>query len=338
MVSRRALGAFGTAASFAVASGVFPTTARADDHSTAVARDLAVQGRAAFSSGDYARADELFHRAYAIVAAPTISLYEARCLVRLGRLTEAAALYRRTVATPVDPKAPEQFHKAAADASQELAALAPRLATVTVVLVGSRSDAAPSIVLDGATADGASLGAETPLDPGAHRVDVTVGGEPTKSVSFTLAEGEHRRVPVMLAPAPAEQNPRAASKKPEPAPGVESGGPSRPLRTWAFMSFGVGVAAIGTGVVTGLMAAGKHSEAQNACPRNQCVEGSPGAGDVQAFHGLTVASTIGYAVGAAAVAGGVTLLLVGPPHEKAHASNELELVIGPERASVRGIF
>jgi len=328
--------AFGAGASLALVLAASGAAAEGDERSTTVARALAVEGRAAFANGDYARARELFHRAHALVGAPTISLYEARALVRLGRLTEAAALYRVTVQTPVDPRAPEQFHKAAAEASQELAELEPRLATVTVVVVGSHDGDAPTLTLDGVVAGASLVGGGLPVDPGPHRLDVALSAGSPRTVSFTLAEGEHRRIDL----GPEERPPAKtapASANPDPAPSVHPGGHTSPLRPWAYVSLGVGVAGLGAGIVTGLMAASKHADAERGCPQNQCVEGSAGARDADAFRCLSVASTVGYVVGGVGVATGVTLLIVGSSHGDEHTAGA-SLFVAPGRAGVRGAF
>jgi hypothetical protein len=314
----------------AAALAASPAAAQGEQNATSVARDLAVEGRTAFAAGEYARARELFHRAYALVGAPTVALYEARALVRLGHLTEAADLYRRTVNTPTDAKAPEQFRKAVADAATELAALEPRLSTVKLELSGAPD---PTITVDGFAAAATMLDSGSPLDPGTHRIDVAAGGT-SKTVTFTLSEGEHRRVSVEFAGStPAKSAPSLAVAA-EPASVQE---PARPLRPWAFVSFGVGALGLGAGIVTGVMATNKHSAAESGCPAHRCIDGSQGASDASAFRRLSVASTVGYVVGAVGVAGGVTLLLL-EPRAKDRASGRVEMFVDPGRAGVRGAF
>ena len=150
-------------ACFALVLTARAVMAEPDDANAAAARDLAVEGRSAYAAGDYARARDLFHRAHEMVGAPTLSVYEARALARLGRLVEAIDVYRRTLAKPVDASAPEQFHRALADAGRELADLESRVPTLAISLKGGDSGARVSI--DGAVVDPAALGKPAALDP-----------------------------------------------------------------------------------------------------------------------------------------------------------------------------
>jgi hypothetical protein len=306
--------------------------AEPDDANAAAARDLAVEGRSAYAAGDYARARDLFHRAHEMVGAPTLSVYEARALARLGRLVEAIDVYRRTLAKPVDASAPEQFHRALADAGRELADLELRVPTLAISLKGvSAGDSGARVSIDGAVVDPAALGKPTALDPGSHRVELTVEGRSPEVETVTLAEGVHRTVELGA--------PQEAPKQASPAPAHDQeGGHNSTLRTLSYVSLGLGVAGIGTGVVAGIMAGAKHSDAEHGCPNNLCEAGSQGIKDVDAFHTLRLVSTIGYAVGAAAAIGGVTLFLLSPSHEERKSAGGFEVWAGPGRAGLRGRF
>src|SRR5438105_2006015 len=61
-----------------------------------LARSVAVTGREAFNAGDYETALALFRRAYTLYPAPTVVLYEARTLEKMGLLLEAVDAYVRT--------------------------------------------------------------------------------------------------------------------------------------------------------------------------------------------------------------------------------------------------
>jgi hypothetical protein len=326
---------FGTAACVAIAFAASPVLAEADDATAAAARELAVQGRTAYGAGDYARARELFHRAHEMVGAPTLAVYEARSLARLGRLVDAIVVYRSTLTEPVDASAPEQFHRALADAGRELADLESRVPSLAISLKGaSATDASARVSIDGAAVDPGTLGKPTPLDPGSHRVELSVQGRAAEVETVTLAEGVHRTLELGT-----EQQAPSTGPVPKDAPGTgHQSGHHSPLRTWAYVSLGVGVAGIGTGVVAGILAAGKHSDAEQGCPGNVCEVGSEGSRDVDAFRSLRLVSTIGYAVGAAAAIGGVTLFLLSPSSDERTHVGTLEVWAGPGRAGFKGRF
>jgi hypothetical protein len=92
------------------------------------ARALADEGANAYAVHDDLRALALFQRAYALVPAPTIALFEARTLVRLGRLLEARAAYVRVLDSEQTEDAPAPFRAAVEAARGELAQLEAHLA------------------------------------------------------------------------------------------------------------------------------------------------------------------------------------------------------------------
>jgi hypothetical protein len=308
-----------------------------DDKTRNAARSLAEQGRDVYDKGEYARAFDLFHRAYTLVSAPTIALYEGRSLAKLGRLVQAQEAYLRAVRTKLTPDSPEAFRKAVREAEAEEMALESRIAKVTLVLTGPGAKL-PNVTL---TADGEPFGAqlvgvEVPIDPGAHTVVVSVpGGSPTQ-VSFTIAEGSAQRVEVAVA------EPKAQSAAP-PVAAPPTSPPKRdePARkaTWyhpaAYAAGAVGVVGLATGIVTGSMAQSHYSQARSACPNHMCVEGSDGADELSSFRSLRTVSTVGYIVGGVGLAAGVTLLVLAPSKR---AEPSAALLLGPSSATLRGAF
>jgi hypothetical protein len=308
-----------------------------DDKTRNAARSLAEQGRDVYDKGDYAQAFDLFHRAYTLVSAPTIALYEGRSLAKLGRLVQAQEAYLRAVRTKLTPDSPDAFRKAVHEAETEETALEARIAKVTLVLTGPGARL-PHVTL---TADGEPfglqlVGVEVPIDPGAHTVVASVpGGSPTQ-VSFTIAEGSAQRVEVALAEPP----PQAAA----PVVAPPSRSPTRPDQpepkaTWyhpaAYAAGAVGVVGLATGIVTGSMAQSHYSQARSACPNHMCVEGSDGADELSSFRSLRTVSTVGYIVGGVGLAAGVTLLVLSPSK---HAAPSAALLLGPGNATLQGAF
>jgi hypothetical protein len=94
-----------------------------------LARGLADEGANAYAAGDDERALTLFQQAYRLVPAPTVALFEARTLVRLGRWREARAAYARLSQTELGADAPKAFRAAVEAGQAERAALERRLAT-----------------------------------------------------------------------------------------------------------------------------------------------------------------------------------------------------------------
>jgi hypothetical protein len=294
---------------------MLPTVAaqQVDDATKNAARELAQRGSQAFEAGDYASAQDLFHRAHALIGAPTLSLREARALVKLGRLVEAIEAYVRSVRTKLGPDAPKPYQDAVAAAEGELEQLRPRVPQLKVVVEGLAKGDRLTVTIDGKPLQAALIGVASPVDPGTHEVVASTSSGAQAKTSVTLAEGESKDTLLRLegSTSPRLEPASAAEAKAEPVT-ADTGTSSGTQRTLGFIALGVGVAGIGTGVGTGLLATDKHKSAENRCPDNDCEAGSAGADDLHAFRQLRTISTIGYAVGVVGAGAGIALLLTAP--------------------------
>lgn len=307
-----------------------------DDSTRNAARNLAEQGRDAFEKGDFERSRDLFHRAYELVQAPTLALYEARSLSKLGRLVEAEEAYLRAMRAPLTSSSPDAFRKAVHDAEVEGQQLSPRVPKVTIVLVGPGAKLPElSVTIDRERVKSALLGVEMPIDPGQHQLEAQVPGAPTTRVSFAIAERERKTVEVRVS-APVSAPARAVT--PAPAAALRTP-PDPPRSSWhrpaALAAGGLGLAGLGTGVVAGVLAGSRHADAERQCPNRTCVQGSEGEDSVSAFRSLRTVSTIGYVVGAVGVAAGVTLWLTAPTKRE---DSQVALWLGASGAGVAGAF
>jgi hypothetical protein len=291
-----------------------------------------MQAKESFDRADYAKARDLFQRAYTLVPAPTLALYEARALGKLGRLVEAEEAYMRAVRTRTDGNSPDQFRKAVGDAEIELVDLRPRIPKLTLVATGPGSqDPGASITLDGKPFPRALLGVETPIDPGEHELSAAAPGGKRVTSKVSIAEREHKNV-VLDLPAGSDPQPElAAAPRLVPQPLALPLAPSTTpatssfLRPAAFAAGGVGVVGLATGMLAGVMASSRHTDAERLCPEQVCLDGSEGADAVRSFRSLRTVSTVGYVVGIVGVAAGVTLYLTAPSQKPGHLSASLRL-------------
>jgi tetratricopeptide (TPR) repeat protein len=154
-----------------------------DDASKNAARELAEQAAKAMEAEDYAKAQDLYQRAYALVRAPTLSLRHARALAKGGRWVEALEAYVRTTRTRVDASSPDAFREAVAQAQTELAELRPRVPRAIVAVKGiDRKSKELSVTIDGRPLAAVLLGVPAPLDPGKHElVAKTVDGREARA-------------------------------------------------------------------------------------------------------------------------------------------------------------
>jgi hypothetical protein len=309
---------------------------RLDDKTRNAARSLAEQGRDVFDKGDFEQAYDLFHRAYGLVPAPSIALFEARALVKLGRLVQAQETYLRAVRTKLTPDSPEAFRKAVHDAETEETALEGLIPKLTLVLVG------PGATLPNVTvkADGELLapelvGVEMPINPGSHVLSAAAPGGEETSLTVTIAVGAKQRTELTVAAPAARTEPVSAKPPPVVTPPKDHAAPGQWQRPAAYVAGAIGVAGLATGIVTGSLAQSHYSQAKSECPNRTCVEGSNGADELASFRTLRTVSTIGYIVGGVGLAAGVTLIVLAPRAERAPAA---ALWLGPGSAGLRGAF
>lgn len=337
----------GRALLFVTAASLVSPAVRAqavDDSTRNAARSLASQGKEALDKSDWDRARDLFRRAYTLVPAPTIALYEGRALVKLHRLVEAEEAFMRAARTSLDAESPEPFRKAVHDAEEDLLALRGRMPKVTIVPSGpGASDPQLSVTLDGRPLATALVGVELPIDPGAHTLrGEAPGGTPTELV-FSVAEKQRQKVELAVASghAAAEAKPLVVAPPVavKPGPAEPAAAPSPWQKRAGLIVGGVGVAGLATGIITGILAGSRYSEAERKCTDHQCLEGSAGWDAVQSFRTLRTVSTVGYIVGAVGLAAGTTVFLTAPSRPSAAArARSVNVWVSASSAGVAGVF
>ncbi|HEY0463233.1 MAG TPA: hypothetical protein VGC79_03445, partial [Polyangiaceae bacterium] len=186
---------------------VAPLQAQTDEQRSQ-ARDLAGQGFTALQRKDFAKAEEFFRRADALVHAPTLVLDHSRALVGLGRLVEAHEGFAQVLREGVAPNAPWQWRGAVDAAKAELLAVEPRLAWLTVTVSGPP---APEVQVDSKVLRQAALGVRLATDPGTHTVTVRADRFLPVQKVITLAEGQTAALELVVAP-----DPSAPPLPPEP--------------------------------------------------------------------------------------------------------------------------
>lgn len=213
---------------------------------TAQARALYEEGVAAAEHKDWSLAADRFRRAQSLRPSSATAFNLATALEHLGKLVEAAELVRPSLRSPNCP--PEV--KQAAEAL--VARIEPRLATLTIRLVGDRRGT--QVDLDGAALWPSQLDVGIPVDPGFHDIVVRRGSERIVEESVRTSEGRKREV-VLALPDPSPGSapdlrvaPTATTRTApvEPTAAAPAQGDSV-LTTWWFWT-AVGVLAVGTTV------------------------------------------------------------------------------------------
>ena len=105
-------------------------SAQPDSEATqAAARALGYSGVAAYQAGDYATAQDQLEQSFELVKIPSLGLWSARALVKVGKWVEAAERYQQVAALPISFGDAAIQQAAKADAERERAELTPRIPT-----------------------------------------------------------------------------------------------------------------------------------------------------------------------------------------------------------------
>lgn len=315
------------------------------DADRATARQLAQEGQDALRAKDYATAVDRFARADRLFHAPTLLLGLARAQAGQGKLVAAHETYRTLLRETIPADAPAAYAKAVEAAQAEVAALAPRIAYVTITVEGGVQ---PRATLDGFALSPAAWGVKRPIDPGKHVVRAGDYGFKPVEVKFEIAEGATLTVPMQLVAAPSGSPawgyPAVTTTPAAPAPAPPPR-PSSAMKITGIVITGLGVAGLAAGAITGAMALGDAGTLSDQCNADLVCPGSE-RDTVSSYRTLSTTSTATFIAGGVLTAGGVALILAAPSSKPAAgqetspgaAKGALSLSIGPGSIVARGAF
>ncbi|MGH7436922.1 MAG: hypothetical protein ACRENE_14715 [Polyangiaceae bacterium] len=339
----------------ALSASAVPRVAQADPGSDAEnAKELFEHGRDLRAHGNCADALPLFQKAYSLFPSGLGSLRNvAVCDETLGRSTSARAAWlelRRALVGNGDPK----YAGWSEDADHAAARLAPRVAAlaVDVVVAGAPGDAGRpagpgdgiDVTVDGNALAREQLGATMERDPGKVVVRaVGAAGVTPEETTLTLAAGETRHVTLRVIVATAPPEPVAASPAPGPSPTEEPSprpaGRASPLRTGAWVAFGVGAAGVLGTAISFSMRQSALGALSNQCPMYATLPCDPAvkaAVTSDESQGRTASALIDV-FGTLALAGaatGVVLYVLGARG----STPKTALVFTPTGAGAAGVF
>ena len=293
-----------TCAAFAaVVATAVPRPAAAQ--STAAAEALFNEARSAMETKDYDTACQRFRESNRLDPAVGTLLNLAVCETSRGRVATAWELFR-AVSEKLSSDDPRRDFVA-----KQLAQIEPRLPRVVLTLASGAPAGTKAREGDAEFAS-AAFGVPLPMDPGKHAFVVTAPGYESRNVDVDLAEGKEQSVE--LAPGPALPVTPATSSTEAVAPlPVDEGKKGHDTRMLGFIVGGVGVAGLGVGLATGIMALGKKSTADSECNNNLHVCTAAGRDAASAGRTLAIVSTTGWIVGALGVGAGAYFILTSSP-------------------------
>lgn len=312
---------------FFLSSWSLSAAAAEESTARAAARELGGQGVAAYKRDAYAEAHDKLERAYEVVRVPSLGLWSARALMKLGRWVEASERYVEVTRLETSSGNQAIQEKAKKDAAAELAELKPRIPGFELTLTGVRRQDV-TLELDGNALPPALVGTRIPIDPGPHRLLVRYADQQQEK-SFTAAE--RQVVPIAMQfreAAPAEAKPASVLSASSPAASpVDSGGQTQ--RTIGWVAVGVGSAGLAVGAVVGVLAMSQHSSLEGSCKDGSCWPST--ANEVDSYNTKRSISTGAFIAGGVIAATGVVLVLSAPREPRS-----VSLVIGPSAVALRG--
>jgi hypothetical protein len=285
-----------------------PVSARAQDPAADTSAEALKRAREQFgqalalqTAGDWAGALALLKEVAAVKSTPQVRFNMALCEEKLGKLVAALGDYELAAA---DARA-EKADQVAEEVEGRLESLRQRIPKITVKR-GAGAEAA-LVVVDGVSLGDQVIGTPMPTDPGPHTVEATAPGFKPFRKSVRVAEQQSETVEIVLEAEPA----------PAPVAGPAGGGlrpgPGR-SPVFGYVIGGVGIASLGVSGVFFALRAGKISDLDKVCPPpdRQCPSHAQQS-DIDAGKLDTTIANVTLAVGVAAVAGGLVLVLTSGP-------------------------
>jgi tetratricopeptide (TPR) repeat protein len=300
----------------------------------ATARRLATEGQIALKKGDWDTAADRFDRANDLLAAPTFLVRLARARAGQGRLVEAYEIYRKIIREGVAPDQPDAFKRALAEAKQEVKAVEPRLAWVSINVKGANPNVV-EVQLNNAVIPSAALGAQRPVDPGTLHARARADGYRTAQADVQLAEGEHLpAIELVMVAQPKAERTIVVGEAQGPVMTADGGEPAFISQsTLGYLTLGLGGAGLALGGITGFMAFKWHSDLVDLCKHpdeSPCHVYDPNdtlrPAALKKQHDMkryASVATIGFIAGGALAATGLILLITAPdkPGKQAEAAS-----------------
>lgn len=225
----------------------------------------------------------------------------AECHAKWDKPATAIRHYRAYLKTyaklPADAR--QRQDERAKLATTQIAALAVLVPKLTIVMPDELA-AGATVTVDGDPLTNDALNSALPLEVGPHRVVVTAADGRTAVHEFELTEGVERRWEVKL-----KDKAKPAVEQPPPP----DGSPWTSSEVAGVIIGATGVAILAVGGVTGGLAMGERSTADEHCVERVC--DSEGLGAIDSGKTLGDVSTATLVIGGVGVVAGLVLFLVG---------------------------
>ncbi len=276
------------------------------------AKALFEKGQKDLADGNFDSACASFKASNDAVARVGTLLNLGDCYEKGGKLASAWGAYFDAIALGRRQGKPGVRRLRAEEKEDELE---PKLSKMSIIVPPETKVDGMKVMRDGVLVEPAAYGGPSAVDSGKHSIDVTA---PHKIAFHTEAtvDDAHKLVEVKIekladAPVawPSSNQPQVVERVVE-VPSAWTG-----LRIGGVVAGSAGVVAVVLGSVLGLVANDKYQSAlKNECGGNASACSALGASDGSAAHDLAAVATGLFIGGLVALAGGVTLFVVGAPH------------------------
>jgi hypothetical protein len=281
-----------------------------------------------------------FRASLEIVTSPNARLQLARALRGGGQLAAAWREYGRTIEEATSLAASEPRYKDTANAATaERTEIEGKMAFVTVKI--DHAPVGATLKVGASTIDRAEWSSPIATAPGSIDIVVESGGKQVAKNSVSINAGDRPTVSLDAAPPPPVTAPPAGDDKAGDAtsgpPPADTGTPrASPMRTYAIVAGGVGVAGLLTFAISGAMSTSAYSDLSSKCHNTTCPPGNEG--EISSGRTEQTVANVGLVAGVVGVAAGVTLWFVGAPKAQAVTAPSAGMVFGPGWVGAKGTF
>jgi hypothetical protein len=280
-------------------------------------------GLAEMEAGRYASGCPALAESYRIDPHPGVLFTLAECENKWGKVASAFTHYEAYLDLFAHMSDEQKSHQRGRDriAASQRDALRPVLPQLTIALPAS-APAGTTVTRDGDALGAPSLGAALPVDPGEHVIVATTPDGVHHETRVTVERGQRRTVILDLSAIPtpsATSTPTAtttttatSTTNSTSTPNPTTTSTANPLRTWAWIAGGIGLAGLAVGSIAGAVVMGDASTIQSQCrPDLSCSpSGLSAASQSRTFAPI---SDVGFAVGGAGLATALVLFLLPGP-------------------------
>jgi hypothetical protein len=316
MIKNASRGALSSLLALALLVGAGARPARAQSPADkSAAESLFDDARRKIDAHDYLAASKALESSQRLDPGIGTLLYLGDCYEKIGRTASAWATFREAASLA---RAAGQLDREAV-ALRRATALEAALPKLALNVAPGNDRPGFALRRDGEALSKAIWGASVPVDPGEHTLEATAPGKKRWSTKVTLTPGA---APVDVQVPALETDPLqgAADAKAKSATSPDSGGPPASSwgaqRTLGVVLGGAGLVGIGLGTYFGLKAGSLDKDAGAACrPEDPTKCTAAGAALGADARQAALGSTLSFALGGAALAGGVVVFLTAPrPH------------------------